>query len=415
MKKDEEDKLIKGIRERLENYSEPIPDELWSSLERELDNRPKVHPHTIFRMIVAASFLLIAVTSLTLWLLKEPVGEYMPEVASVSRSGEEQKQQTDFEPQPMLPSPSGSSRPLKNVAYLNKKKGEKAVVQEKKETSEDKIAEKVNTVPEKERKVRKDENVEIQRRNARALASLNKKDYKKWTIGVSYGNSPSMENSGMPGFSSLDIGGNMNAMSMSPAYGEGNCSEEGMKKVIPFKKVLANNIGKQPKTSVKHKTPVTAGVSFRYGLSRNFAVETGITYTMLSSELRSGSENDFYLEEYKLHYIGIPLKGNWMFLNRKYFTLYLSAGGAMEKSVAGKYKITYVTSGEPDEYWNENVKPLQWSVAAAIGAQFNATDHFGIYVEPGIVHYFDDGSNVETIRKEKPTNFNLQLGLRWTY
>lgn len=72
-------------------------------------------------------------------------------------------------------------------------------------------------------------------------------------------------------------------------------------------------------------------------------------------------------------------------------------------------------SDEPDSRWNENVKQVQWSVSAAVGAQLNATKHFGIYVEPGVVHYFDDGSGVQTIRKEKPTNFNLQLGLRWTY
>ena len=31
-----------------------------------------------------------------------------------------------------------------------------------------------------------------------------------------------------------------------------------------------------------------------------------------------------------------------------------------------------------------NVKPLQFSVAGAVGAQFNATDHVGLYVETGI-------------------------------
>ena len=61
-------------------------------------------------------------------------------------------------------------------------------------------------------------------------------------------------------------------------------------------------------------------------------------YTMLSSELKSGSQDDYYIEEYKLHYIGLPLKGNWMFLNRKYLTLYLSAGGAIEKSLQESIK-----------------------------------------------------------------------------
>ena len=62
-----------------------------------------------------------------------------------------------------------------------------------------------------------------------------------------------------------------------------------------------------------------------------------------------------------------------------------------------------------------NVKPLQFSVAGAVGAQFNATEHVGFYVEPGVSYFFDDGSKIQAIRKETPCNFNLQAGLRFTY
>lgn len=432
MKKEDGDKLVKGFRERLKDYSEPVPDNLWSSLEKELDKFPVVHSHPLRRLIIAASLLIIAITSVSVWFLKAPVEKYVPEVALTSVSSEGQKRQVDEESQQVLP-PLANSQPSEVIAFIGRKEREKELkVKDEEFTENDQFVgdtarvERNNSAREvserKEKpKTRKKETVKDhqykkrQEKNVHALASLNRKDYKKWTVGISYGSSSAIKNSGMPGFSSLDIKGNLAAMNMLPTYAEGNCSDEDFQKIKPFKKILANNIGKDPETSVKHKTPVTAGISFRYNLSRNFAVETGLTYTMLSSELKSGSENDFYVEEYKLHYLGIPLKGNWMFLNRRYFTLYLSAGGAIEKSVAGDYKVTYVTSGKPEEHRNENVKPVQWSVSAAVGAQFNATEHFGIYVEPGVVHYFDDGSNVETIRKEKPTNFNLQLGLRWTY
>ena len=57
---------------------------------------------------------------------------------------------------------------------------------------------------------------------------------------------------------------------------------------------------------------------------------------------------------------------------------------------------------------------FQWSLSAAAGAQFKITEKLGIYAEPGVVYYFDDGSNVNTIRKEHPFNFNIQLGVRFT-
>ncbi len=49
----------------------------------------------------------------------------------------------------------------------------------------------------------------------------------------------------------------------------------------------------------------------------------------------------------------------------------------------------------------ETVKPLQFSVSGAVGVQLNATKRIGIYMEPGVAYFFDDGSSVQTIRKRK--------------
>ena len=59
-----------------------------------------------------------------------------------------------------------------------------------------------------------------------------------------------------------------------------------------------------------------------------------------------------------------------------------------------------------------DIDRLQWSVSGGVGAQFHLTDKLGAYVEPGINYYFDDGVDIQTIRKEHPLNFNLKLGLR---
>jgi hypothetical protein len=98
------------------------------------------------------------------------------------------------------------------------------------------------------------------------------------------------------------------------------------------------------------------------------------------------------------------------------------AGGAVEKCVSGKRSIIGSVStsnaGKDEQFSggeeNVKVKPLQWSLSAAAGAQFKITEKLGIYAEPGVVYYFDDGSNVNTIRKEHPFNFNIQLGVRFT-
>lgn len=58
-------------------------------------------------------------------------------------------------------------------------------------------------------------------------------------------------------------------------------------------------------------------------------------------------------------------------------------------------------------------KPLQMSVNAGVGIQFDFIDNVGIYAEPGLSYYFDDGSALQTIYKEKPLNFNLNVGVRF--
>ena len=41
--------------------------------------------------------------------------------------------------------------------------------------------------------------------------------------------------------------------------------------------------------------------------------------------------------------------------------------------------------------------------------------HVGFYIEPGMAYYFDDGSDIQTIRKEQPWLFALQAGFRLSY
>lgn len=56
---------------------------------------------------------------------------------------------------------------------------------------------------------------------------------------------------------------------------------------------------------------------------------------------------------------------------------------------------------------------MQWSVNGSVGAQYDFIPQLGLYVEPGVKYYFDNGSKIENAFKDKKTNFNLQLGLRW--
>lgn len=176
--------------------------------------------------------------------------------------------------------------------------------------------------------------------------------------------------------------------------------------------------GDEIETKVRHRQPVRAGISVRYGLTRRWSLETGITYTMLSSDIEAGSGTRTYVADLSLHYIGIPLQVNFDVFARKRWSLYLTAGGMVEKCVAGNAKVKSVTAGVHETVSSKNnvtVKPLQWSVGAAAGAEFDFTPAVGIYVEPGVQYSFHNSGPYRTVWQDRPVNFSLEVGLRFNF
>ena len=176
------------------------------------------------------------------------------------------------------------------------------------------------------------------------------------------------------------------------------------------------NQGKSVKTEYKHRLPVRVGLNVAYRLTDRLSVESGVSYTRLSSDMKDGTKNNYSSSSQKLDYIGVPLNVKYRAFGYRRLSVYASAGLLTEKCVSGKTTHEYVISGEKKKHETEDVaaKPWQLSVNAALGAQFDVLRNVGVYVEPGVSYYFDDRSTLSTIYKEKPLNFNLNLGVRYT-
>ena len=176
------------------------------------------------------------------------------------------------------------------------------------------------------------------------------------------------------------------------------------------------NQGKSVKTEYKHRLPVRVGLNVAYRLTDRLSVESGVSYTRLSSDMKDGTKDNYSSGSQKLDYIGVPLNVKYRAFGYRRLSVYASAGLLTEKCVSGKTTHEYVISGEKKKHETEDVaaKPWQLSVNAALGAQFDVLRNVGVYVEPGVSYYFDDRSPLSTIYKEKPLNFNLNLGVRYT-
>lgn len=169
-----------------------------------------------------------------------------------------------------------------------------------------------------------------------------------------------------------------------------------------------------------HKIPVKVGLIARYNITGRLGVETGLTYSILSSSVKTGNSEtgkNWSTGSQTLHYLGIPLNISFNILNSRYVNIYVTGGGMMEKSISGSIKTDEYVDGKFDRTLTTNISPkgLQWSVNAAAGVQANILPQLGLFVEPGVSHHFKNGSRVRSIYTDKPTDFSLGFGLRYSF
>ena len=140
--------------------------------------------------------------------------------------------------------------------------------------------------------------------------------------------------------------------------------------------MLVSTKGGKSETEYKHKQPVKTGLSFMYAINGRLCIAS---------------------------------------LSR--FDFYATGGGAVEKCISARRETREFSDGTKN---NQNIegklpRPYQFSVTAAAGVQYNVSSLFGIYAEPGMSYYFDDGSKLKTFYKDKPFNFSFDFGLRFTF
>ena len=181
-----------------------------------------------------------------------------------------------------------------------------------------------------------------------------------------------------------------------------------------YSAVLLMNNYQAVSTTSRHYLPVNVGFSLGWEFAPGFSLSAGVDYTCLVSDLSSGTDATRYETRQTLHYLGIPVTLEWSFVQRPRLRAYLYAGGQARKAVYGTSSTRYVIDSAPWEPVIEKIgeAPLQWSAGAGVGVEYMLGDKIGLYAEPGLNYYFDNGSPVENVFKSRPLNFNLTLGLR---
>lgn len=415
---EENEKWLGKLREKLDNHIEPLPVDGWDRLEQEF--APVSRSRPLYTWSFVAAVVLLLLLPAVWWFLQLPVTN---EDGNTPLPGLTVNPDPDPEVSPLQTEPLSpvaqrevgmAAFPTSSAAALQSRTNELAPgersPEEQPELPSGHIVEESLVITEKgeEReqtsgvspKEETKERREVHRPSDKSKYHLPIKstlaDNKKMSFGVRVGNTGVVSE----GIEQLPMEYSADRISLTTV--SGNSVQVGENQIVVVRDGVPYLVSTEEQvTDAKHRQPVTVGFTVRKELGKGFSVESGLTYTFLSSDITLSQDQTF---TQKLHYMGIPVRGNWDFFEKNNFTLYFSAGGMAEKCIYGKFGDDKKTEG-----------PLQFSVMGAVGAQYSPTRRVAIYFEPGVSYYFDNGSDFVTIRKDNPVNLNLQAGIRLVY
>ena len=159
--------------------------------------------------------------------------------------------------------------------------------------------------------------------------------------------------------------------------------------------------------------PVKTGLSVRISGTGRLSLESGLNYSFhrATATASYGLVPTSYQMDYRMHYIGIPVKGVCSLAEWRRLSLYAAAGGEVEWLAFGRLLIRESSQTLVDDRIQEH--PFLFSLTGAGGLEFNFTPKLGLYAEPGIAWHATPKGNLPNYYRDHPLSFDLHLGLRF--
>lgn len=157
-----------------------------------------------------------------------------------------------------------------------------------------------------------------------------------------------------------------------------------------------------------HDFPVKVGLTVSVPLGRRVAIDGGLSYARMRSSLNFLTPDylQYVYGTQFVNYLGVPLSLVVDLWNSGRWAVYASGGGEAAKSVKSTWRTNIGSE------YSAPASPWQFSLSAAVGAQFNVTERVGIYAQPSADYYFDNHSVVRTYYSEHPFTPALRVGVR---
>ena len=174
------------------------------------------------------------------------------------------------------------------------------------------------------------------------------------------------------------------------------------------------NQGKDIESELRHKVPVRLTLGVSYAITDRLSVVSGLSHTLLLSEYKEGTQQNYKSGEQRVEYVGVPINLKYDFYSSTRLDVYASAGLTLDKCIKANRTDDYFLSGENrlKEVISLGEHPFQLSAGAAFGAEYRIYDSLWLFGECGLAYFFNDRSSLKILYKERPFNATFNLGIR---
>lgn len=426
-------KWEKDIKKKTDNWKEPVPKFIWEEIEKDLP-RPNLFKRNITAIRNIAAVMALTAIVISVFYVSRGIPEQEQNIAGGVRQENGYGNTADNDNMPATPmaehtteqqktrQTDKNSRMVLAMAKADKAVNAKAETAAYKSYTEDEeytgnnLINAKNTVninnEEDEREetgkrdyspLKKEQPPQNYYKGNRSGYTLKTKKEKRenseWAVAVEAGNTYNNNGTAQSGISAREA-------NMMLATNQ----------ISTYQSMFLKASIDQPETYTKHHFPVTGAITVRKYITGRLSVETGLQYTMLRTDISTGSDVKL-IKKQKLQYLGVPLRLSYDIIRINGFSIYASAGGALEGCISARNYNELTRNGRTirEETEEIDLNRTQWSVNAAIGLQFNPLSFIGIYAEPGLTYFFDDGNDLSNIRQEHPLNFQLKAGVRFSF
>lgn len=395
---------IKQLQSKMDGHQEPVPDDLWQDIEKRLTQQEATsRPMPAWRRYAAAAAVTLAVigTGCLLWLNNDDTTVNPPVIAMTNPEADTPSPETFDQGEATVPTP-GSRVPAQRRPQTAAIKANQIAAK-----ASDKIAQASTPAAVADVQESDDEPIKQDAEHATEQSiQMHPKSNEHHAQPASYPqpvDQKVIRSTAKRGPLTLGL------------YASNNFKSEGMTNnshVFAFDPVLFYQLSSGVPSdyteyifTAKHHAPLSLGLSVRVPITNRFSITSGLVYSRLKSDFTSKSRH----REQTLHYLGVPIGATYTFWTYRCLNIY--AIGGMQADFNVKATLEENSRVNPISISKDRV---QFSALAGPGLQLDLAKGFGIYVEPTVRYYFDNGSDIENYFKEKPWNINLNAGLRLT-